>query len=56
MEKKPDNVIITLDKSGEEIIDQEIKAICNIWPSDYLIVEHSPMKSVKITMEYSVLK
>jgi hypothetical protein len=44
MEKKPEVVIQTAGKTGPEIIEQEMKAIMRLWPSDYLIIEHSPLK------------
>ena len=56
--KKKDNKpeIITKDKTSEEIIDQEIRAILKIWPNDYVMIEHNPLKQIKIFMEYSINK
>ena len=54
--KEKKNAIVVKDKSSTEIIDQEIQQILNIWPNDYVLIEHQPLKNIKIYMEYTVNK
>ena len=48
--------VITQNKTCEEIIKQEFDAILKIWPNDYVMIEHAPLKKVTVTAEYSINK
>ena len=66
MEKNPDpqqpkavdkqNQIVVKGKTSKEIVDQEIESILKLWPNEYVHIEHQPLMSIKIGMEYSVNK